>query len=911
MRRVFRFGLGRHVEREVDDELAFHIDMRVEKLIALGMTRDAARAEAMRQFGDMRSVRDNCVTLDEDRERSMQRANRWEQVGQDLSYAVRMLRRAPVFTAVVVLTLAVGIGANTAIFTLVDAVILRRLPVRDPDALVAMGNVWRVGSASFGNPAADLYSYPLYRDVRERNTVFTGLVASGRTNRLDVRVTPTAEPTRRFARFVSGNYFDVLGVRALAGRTFDAREDAGIGASPTVVLSEAYWTREFDRDPGAIGRTLIVNGTALTIVGVAAPGYEGEIVGARYDMWIPLTMQHALSPSWRMLDDRNSNFLLLLGRLKPGVTIEQAQSALTPLVRQAIADHATPSYPASLALEADVPISSGAKGFSRVRQTYAAPLYTLMAGVGLLLLIICANVANLLLARAVTRQREMSVRAAIGAGRARILRQLLTESALLAAVSAAAGLLVAWWGSKLLLWLASGGPTLIPVDLRLNLPVLAFTGGTAILAVAIFGITPALRASRVDLAAAMRTQGRSVMSGWGGGRASRLGGGRLLIVLQVAISLVLLVGAGLLVRNLVAIQNQPLPLDRDHLLIASVDANERGYAGDRRRALIRDLTERFTAIPGVAAVTLSSNGIFSGIDNQGGVGVPGFAARVEDDTLVRVDNIGPGYVRTIGGRLLEGRELTEADGERAAPVALVNAAFAKFFFAGKSAIGATIRLDTTQVQIIGVMADIPYHDMTEERARRVFMPFFRYDPDGDPGALNFIVRTKGDPTLAVGAVRSAIKAIDPLMPTDRIDPLTTLMQGTITQERLVARLATGFGVLALFLAAVGLYGVLNYAVTRRTSEIGLRVALGAVGADVVRMVIRDALLVVVLGLVVGAPLATVAVRYLGAQLYGVEASDPVSIAIAVSVLLAAAVVASMLPARRAARVDPLSALRSD
>jgi len=535
------------------------------------------------------------------------------------------------------------------------------------------------------------------------------------------------------------------------------------------------------------------------------------------------------------------------------------------------------------------------------------PLYTLMAGVGLLLLIICANVANLLLARAVARGREMGIRLAIGAGRSRIVRQLLTECALLALLSALAGLLVSWWGSQLLLRLAADGAAVIPLDLRLNVPVLAFTGVISLVAVGIFGLVPALRASRVNLATSLRAQGRSVLSAFG---RSRLASGRLLIAAQVAVSLVLLVGAGLLVRSLRSIEHADVGLDRDHLLMVGVDALDRGYRGERLRTLIRDLTDRVSRVRGVTGVTYSENGIFSGTENGNSFQIPGFTARSRADTVAAYDDIGPGYVRAIGAHLLQGREFSATDDQRSPRVALVNAAMARFYFPGQSAIGKTIVLnDSVSLSIVGVVGDMRDHELTAAPPRRFYRPYLQYPLGSEPGTLNLAIRAAGDPVKLIADVRRAIAATDAALTGDDIETLASLMRASIGQERLVARLATGFGALALLLAGVGLYGVLTYAVTRRTNEIGLRVALGAQQQDVVRMVLGDALKLMLIGVLVGAPVALAATQLLRSQLHDVHPADPIAIGTALVVLTACAIVAALLPARRAARLDPLAALR--
>jgi putative ABC transport system permease protein len=826
----------------------------------------------------------------------------------DLRYALRMLLRNLAFTAVVVLTLALGVGANTAIFTLIDAVILRHIAVRHPEQLIALGNTARVGSLSQGSPRTDLFSYPLYRDLRDRSTLVSGLVASGYPGRLDVATGAEGrEPVPPRARLASANYFRVLGVDAAMGRTFDGSEDATIGGAPVVVISDGYWTRRFGRDPRAVGQTITVNGAGFTIIGVAARGYTGEIVGTTIDLWIPLTMQHVVMPNQKLLDDRSSNFLLLLGRLKPGVTLAQAKAGFTTLIHQALADNATQRDPAAVLRELPVFVSSGAGGFSRVRQTYSVPLYTLMVGVGLLLLIVCANVANLLLGRAVARAREMGIRLAIGAGRADIVRQLLTECALLALLSACAGLLLSWWGSRLLLRLAADGAAVIPLDLCLDVPVLAFTGVISLVTVGIFGLVPALRVSRVNLATSLRAQGRSVLSAFG---RSGVTGGRLLIGAQVAVSLVLLVGAGLLVRSLRSVESADVGLDRDHLLMVGVDALDHGYRGERLRTLIRDLTDRMSRIRGVSGVTYSENGIFSGTESRTSLQIPGFTPRSRDDTMAAYDDIGPGYVRAIGAHLLQGREFTAADDQRSLRVALVNAAMARFYFPGQSPIGRTIVVnDSVILSIVGVVGDIRDHELTAPSPRRFYRPYLQYPLGSEPGTLNLAIRATGDPVKLIPDVRRAIAATDASLRGDDIDTLASLMRASIQQERVVARLATGFGALALLLAGIGLYGVLTYAVTRRTNEIGLRVALGAQQQDVVRMVLGDALQLVFVGILVGAPLALAATQLLRSQLYDVHPADPIALATALGVLTACAIVAALIPARRAARLDALVALR--
>ena len=915
MRRAIRFIFRRaQIVEAVDDELAFHLDMRTQRLIACGMPPEAARREALRQFGDVDSVRRDCVTYDEERERTMRRRNYSEELLQDLAYATRTLRRNLGFSLVVVLTLAFGIGANTAIFTLVDAVLLRQLDVRRPEELVAVGDPARVTSLSQGGPRFDLLSYPVYEEIRHRASVFQGgVLASGRADRVELAI-DGREAERARGRYVSGNFFSVLGVPAALGRTFGAEEDVAPGASPVVVISHDYWVRRFAADPRAVGKKILINDVPMTIIGVARDGFRGEVVGITYDVWLPITMQPVLMPHQRFLDDWTTSWLLLLGRLRPGATIEQARAEVATITQQAMSDHVSAfrfSSPATVLAEVrdhKVPVESGARGFSRMRSNFHAPLLILMAGVSLLLLIVCANVANLLLARAIARGREIGVRLALGAGRGRLVRQLLTESFVLALAGAAGGLLVASWGSRLLVTLALNANT-IPIDLRFDLPVLTFTLALSLGAVALFGLAPAIRASRVDLATTMRAQTRAVSAGLGAAGGRRLPAAKLLIAGQVALAVVLLTGAGLLVRSLRALESQPMGLDREHLLIVDLDIGTRGYSTAQRNTLVQDLAARFQRISGVQGVSYSENGIFSGTESQSSITAEGFTARAPDDSLVSYDVVGPHYAAAIGARLLQGRDLEASDNVPSAPAILVNETLARFYFPGGSAVGKWIRSDTTTMHIVGVIADVQDHDLRAAPVRRYYAPFLA--AQDAPVAARFEIRTAGEPTRIGPEVRRILTAADAKLPIDGIDPLSRLTGQSVREERLLARLATGFGVGALLLAAIGLYGVMTYAVTRRTGEIGLRVALGARRTEVVSLVVGDAMRVVGLGFVVGLPVALGILRFLRAQLHGIDTADPFSLGLALAVLLISALVAVMLPALRASRVSPMVALREE
>jgi predicted permease len=606
-------------------------------------------------------------------------------------------------------------------------------------------------------------------------------------------------------------------------------------------------------------------------------------------------------------------WLLLIGRPKPGLTLEQVRAQLTPVIKSAILATAAPDELADIKDRGiNTVFAPGARGLSTVRAPFAAPLVTLMAGVALLLCIVCVNIANLLLARGIARRREMSLRLAIGANRARIVRQLLVESLLLALLSGIAALVVAWWGSRLLVTMASEGD---PISLAVgpNARVLAFTLGVSIVSVVLFGLVPALRASRVDLASALRSTSRSVSSG------ARFG--TTLIAGQVALSLLLLAGASILTRSLRQTETIPLGFDRDHLIVADLDISTPGYASERLAAVVHAIHDRVTSVPGVAAVSYSRHGIFSGSEWHTDIHVPGFLSRSSKDSSTAADEAGAGYARAIGARLIAGRDFDARDEGVAPHTAIVNQSFARFYFNDASARGIVGKYasfdDSSVVQIVGVIADVRGRslDTTESPAaeRRIYIPYLRQSGTtkfSQPSRLRLLVRASGDPAKIVRAVRAAIVEADRSLPIDAIDPVRQLIRISIRDERLVARLATGLGALALGLAAIGLFGVASYSIARRTSEFGVRIALGANRGDIARLAIRDGLRPVVIGVVVGVPLSLVTVRFLEHHLSGIS-SDPLSVSVSIAVLFASATIAVLLPARRAMLIDPTSALRDE
>jgi predicted permease len=915
-RRPFRLALGaKHLKRDVDQEIEFHIAMRTQALVAQGVDPEAARERAIAQFGDSAAVREECVTIDTQRSRAMTMAERLGNFRQDVEYAFRTLRQNPAFAGIVIVILALGIGANTATFSVIDALMLRPLPVSHPEALVTIGDPQATGRLSEGTPQAEVASYPLYTDVRDGNHVLTGLYANGRTNRLDVVIDQTpasarpgpTEAEHPHGRFVSGNFFSVLGVGAVAGRTFAAAEDRLTGADPVVVISYAYWRQRFAGDPAVVGRTITINGAGFVIVGVAEKNFAGDIVGQPTDLWLPVTMQPVVMPNSPWLTDRTVSWLLLMGRLAPGVSLATARANLAGLETRFLLENAGTErrYLETTLHDKPPQVASGSRGFSYYRASFASAMFTLTAAVAMVLLVVCANVANLMLARAAARGREISVRIALGAGRMRLVQQLLTESAVLALIGAACGLMVAWWGSTAILRLAAGGPKPIPVDVRLDWPVVAFTLSLSIATTLLIGLVPALRATRSDVATALRTQGRD--SG-GETRGGRFPLGKGLVIAQVALSMLLLVGTGMLVRSTERLEHADVGIARDQLIIADVAAQQSGYADARMYSLVRDLMARAAAIPGVAAATVSENGIFSGTESETNVQVEGFTARVDSDTAVMYDDVGPGYFRTVGAHLLRGRDIEARDNETAPKVMVINESMARFFFQHGDAVGRHVTADSAVWEIVGIVADARTNDVRETPSRRAFVPIVQMRHS--PTSFRVELRTGGDPARLVDAVRRALTTPDPSLVVTDVSPLSALIRDSLNQDYLVAKAVSFFGAIALILSALGLYGVMAYATARRTTEFGLRMALGAEPGSVIRMVLTEAMALAGSGIVIGLPAAVAASQLIRGRLFHIGVFDPPSIGIAVIILAISAAVAAYLPALRASSVTPLAAIRT-
>jgi predicted permease len=913
-RRVFRLDSDRrHVERDVNEEIAFHLEMRMRKLVDAGMDPESARRAALAQFGDLPTVRDECLTIGRDRERAMRFRDFITAVRQDVAYAVRSLRAQPGFTAIVVLILAIGIAANTATFTVIDALMLRDLPVPHPEQLVTIGDPAATGSVWTGTPVTSVVSYPVYRDVRDNATTLTGIYANGGAGRLDLlpeRAAADAEPSHPRGRIVSGNFFDVLQVPAFIGRTFDAARDDAPGAAPVVVVSYAYWANHLARDPQVVGRRLKINDAELTIIGVAARAFAGDIVGASTDMWIPIAAQAVVTPPRRnWLDDRSRSWLLLMGRVAPGATIAQARAEVSALELNSIesnADETTRRAVAENARETPVRVDDGSRGFSYYRKAYRRALFVLTAVAVLVALVVCANVANLLLARSAARARELSVRMTLGAGRRRVVQQLLTESTLLALAAAALALLFAWWGTQLLLRAASSGPAAIPLDVQLDWRVLGYTAAVALFTMILFGLAPSLRATRIDLATALRGHSRSV-GGLGGG-AGRLGIGKVLVIAQVALSTLLLVGTGMLIHSLQRMSVVDLGMDRNHLTQVDVGAERAGYGGERAEALMRVMAAQLARIPGVEAVTYSENGLFAGTESGTSIRIPGYEIRADSEKYVAYDAVGPGYFQAIGASMLRGRDFGSSDARGAARAAVINETAARFYFGDASPLGRTLTRNDTVFTIVGVVRDVEEQSVRDKPVRRVYFSVFQVPKPATN--VTYELRVAGDPASYTKAIRDAAVGVDHRLTPD-VHTVNQFVRDNTFQDRMVTRVVGFFGGLTLLLAALGLYGLMAYATQRRTGEFGLRAALGAEPSHVTRMVLRETLVLTSIGVAIGLPAGLAAARLIRTQFFGIGTVDVPSMLGAGLVLACTAAIAGYLPARRAARVGPLEALRVD
>jgi predicted permease len=902
----------RRMEDELDEELRSHLEMQVEENIAAGMSPEQARDAARRLFGGVDQVKE------EYRDRwSFPRLETWI---QDFRYGIRMLGRSPGFAAAVVLSLALGIGANTAIFTLIDAAMWRLLPVKDPEGLLVVGR-------QIGGDVQSGFTYEEYRLLRDGSDAAE--VAGYTATTFNARIEGNAEPAVE-GQLVSGGYFGLLGVNPILGRAIGVEDDQTPNGHRVAMLSYGYWERRFGRDAGIVGSTIHLLDTPFTVIGVTPPEFFGVEIGAAPDIFVPLMMQPTVMPSFENLLENPiimRGWVKTVARVKAGNRRERAAAALNT-VFQRFEDERRRTMPPKFRQsnpERTVLALIPATAVSELRRQFSQPLFVLMTVVGLVLLIACANTANLLLARAAARRPEFSIRLALGAGRGRLVRQLLVESLVLAALSGACGVLLARWATQLLVAYISSGRTAIVLDLNPHPRILLFTAAVSVLTAILFGLAPAVRASRIQLTQSLRSLRASAAGG-----QRRLGPQKTLAAVQVALSLLLLAGAGLFVRSLQKLSGEDYGISRDHVLVARVEprgSDQRGIPGTSARLdrIYRELIERVGTIPGVRWVSMAQ------VTPQAPAGMAAVPVTISgEEVRVATAMAYPNYFATVGMPLAAGRDFDAADLDRnAAVVCIVNETFARQVFPGENPIGkpcmTSNRPNVSEAAgpfyaptsepytIVGVVGDSRYMNPRGEIKPVIYMPFLQ-TPTGR-GQMVLYVRAAGEVRALLPRIREEISKVDASLPVFDIHTLEEEMDAALVQQRLMALLTSLFGALALLLACVGIYGLLAFSVAQRTGEIGIRTALGARRGDVIWLILREALVLVGIGVAVGVPAALLVGRVASSQisglLFGLEAHDPLTLAAATAFLILVAALAAYLPARRASRVDPMMALRNE
>jgi putative ABC transport system permease protein len=830
---------------------------------------------------------------------------------QDLRFALRQLRKSPIFTLVAVTTLALGIGANTAIFTLLDQALLRSLPVSHPEQLVRLqftGST-RGHFNSFGGDDHDYFSYPMYRDLRDQNSVFESLIASDLQN---VSVQWNNKPDMVGCELASGNYFQTLGLQPALGRLFLPADDVP-NSSPVVVLSFNYWKRQFGSDPGVINQTLLINAIPFTIVGVAPPGFHSIVGGSTPETFVPLTTKNIITPRWQDLEDFNSHWMMVVGRLKPGVSRTQAEAGLQPLWHALRAAELAKIPNASERLrrtyldQSHLQVLDSARGFSPLRDQIGTPVLIVMGMVVLLVLMACVNVSSLLLVRAAGRMREMSVRYAMGAGRWQIIRQLLAEGLLLGLMGSVLGLLVAPAVSSLLIrQIAGSTATDLPFSSTLDTRILLFTFALALVVSLLFSLAPALRFLHPDLANSLKQQSTTSAGG-------QLRFRRVLVAVQIGLSLLLLVGAGLFVRTLHNLRSVDVGFAADHLVSFAIDPRLSGYQAEQVFPLYRRVLQTLSSLPGTRAVGGTDDPDLANTDDDGNIVIAGYNEREDENMDVELPAVTTGYFATMQVPLLAGRDFTDYDVMGKPNVAIVNLAFARHFFGTpQNAIGRSLGFDGSRgkrdTEIVGVVGDTRHARVRDDVRRTVYRPRFQL---ANPSVLVFLVRTWQPPETALSNVRGAMQQLDSKLALSSLETMDTQIADNLSVERLIALLAVSFGALAMLLSAIGLYGVLAYATAQRTREIGIRMALGAQRGGVMRLVLMDVLWLAGISVAVSLPLSLLLARLLRSELYGVSPGDPLTLLMGTLLICAVAALAALIPARRAALVDPMKALRSE
>jgi predicted permease len=893
-------------DEQLNEETRFHLEQQIAENIAAGMSPPEARHAAMRLFG-------NVTFLSEETRQTWGLV--WlEQIGQDLHYGFRSLRKSPLFTVVAVLTLAFGIGANTAIFSLMDQVLLQLLPVKHPEQLVLVAERGTRFGSSWGD---NDISYPMYRDFRDGNQVFSGMFCRFPTS---ISLGYGDRTERVSAELVSGSYFPVLGVTAIIGRTLKPDDDRVLGGHPVAMLSYGFWQSRFSSDPSIVGKQIVANGYTFTVIGVSQAGFDGVELGYKSKVFVPMMMKAQMTPRSGGpsggLEERSMSWVTAFGRLKPGISIAQANASLQPLmhsileveVQEPTLQHYS-DYDREQFLKNSVELLSGSQGWSGLREDMQTPLWVLAALSGAVLLLACANLANLLLARATTREREMAVRLAIGAGRRHIIRLLLVESLLLSVIGTVVGLGLAFLADRVLLaaYFSVDSVGDFPISSVPDVRVLVFALGTMLLTALVFGLAPAIQSSQPDIAPTLKDRTGSAV----GGKQVFLR--KLLVSGQMAVALLLLIGASLFLRTLANLENTGPGFSTEHLMAFSVDPSLNGYTDERTKDFFRRLTDDLQALSGVSSVGLSTMPILQGYGWTNPVIAEGYSADPGQDQGPIIDEISPNLFTTFGVPIVAGRDFTPFETR---PVTLINESFARKYFAGRNPIGLHIGLvddrtatpDALKLEVVGVVKDLKFENLRDPAPVQAYYPYwqgekFRF--------MTFYLRTRLEPRQLMETVREQVRQLDPNLPVVDMRTIDEQIGLSLKTERLVASLSAVFGALATALAVIGLYGVMAYSVARRRREIGIRVALGALQSDVLWMVMQQVVVLSGAGLSVGGLLAFALSSLIRSQLYGLQPHDAFTYLSAAVVLAAAACAAGFIPSWRASRVDPMHALRHE
>ena len=891
------------------EEMELHLAEKAAELEADGMTAECAKAEARRRFGN--------VGLKHEESREIWIKRFWSELGQDVRYGCRTMTANKAFNAMAVLSLALGIGANTTIYSFMESILLRSLPVADPESLVVLnwhsrpprdggkesvhvmhgvqGMAW---PGDKGAMVSGMFPYGAFETLRDGNPVFSTLF--GYFNGLNRTLAIRGQASSASTEYVTGEYFRGLAVSPAAGRLIGSEDDRP-GAAPVAVISFATSQQRFGGPSGAIGQPVLVDNVPFTVIGVAPPEFFGVDPAAAPDLYLPLHTNLLVdgARAARMYPDGNFYWIEMMGRLRPGVSMAQAQAALAPRFHQWVA--ATATTDGERAKLPALMLNPGAAGLGSLRRQYSKPLYVLLTMVGLILAIACANIANLLLARAAARRREMAVRLSLGAGRFRVVRQLLTESVMLASLGGALGVLFAIWGVRSLTLLLSNGQQNFTLHAELNWNVLGVTAALSVVCGLLFGLAPAIQSTRPDVMPALK-------SGRGGGPRRRAQ--HVLVVAQIAVSFLILVAAGLFVRTLNNLHSVQLGYARENILLFSLNARQAGHRDPEIATFYADLRKRFEAIPGVSSATLSQSSIinagFAGQAIRGPMKIG--AVTIED---ARVLAAGPRFLATMQIPILAGREIDDRDQPGSRPVAVIGERLARTYFGNENPVGRRITLpdEKRDLEIVGVSANLRYGGLKNEEESRmtVFVAVSQFSPD----RITYALRTAGDPLRFVRSVREIVREADSRIPVTNVVTQAAEIDRTISRELTFAKLCTAFAVLALLTACVGLYGTMSYSVARQVGEIGIRMALGAQRGAVEWMVLRRVLLLAAVGLAIGVPAALIASQLVKSFLFETQPNDPGTLALAGVVLLSAAILAGLAPARRASRIDPLAALRHE